>query len=116
MDGLNNSKYEDSIKFETTNLIAKLLLKGFFNELQELLDTIDFNNVYEAGCGNGYITEFLRNKYPYAKLRTMDIDEDKISVAKTRVEGVAFTVGNIPLETRLRKIPLGAQYYIVTEG
>ncbi|MDR1850292.1 MAG: class I SAM-dependent methyltransferase [Zoogloeaceae bacterium] len=92
MENLNNY---DAIKYETNNPIAKLILKNFFDALEILLDTIHAENVYEVGCGNGYVTEFLKRQYPKAHISAMDIDGQKVAIAKTRIEGINFSVGTI---------------------
>ena len=86
---------EDAIKYETKNPISKTLLKGYFNALEELLRTISFNNVYEAGCGNGYITKFIRNKYNSIAISASDVSENKILVAKEEISNVSFSIENI---------------------
>jgi len=92
-------KNEDAQKYETNNPIARWILKNFFARFYDLLRAIHFTTIYEAGCGNGYVTEFIKRKYPDARISAMDFDEGKIAVAKSRVEGVDFSVGNI-YETR----------------
>jgi len=86
---------EDAVKFETKNPIAKALLRGFFKKLNGLLDIVAFETVYDAGCGCGYVTEFVQQKYPATVIDAMDIDEDKLAQAKKRCPGVNFLSGDI---------------------
>ena len=86
---------EDVVKYETRNPVSKILLKGFFNALEDLLKTINFNNVYEAGCGNGFVTGFVRDKYNAVDISASDISESKVSAAKEKVLNVNFSVGSI---------------------
>ena len=95
MEREKNSNKEDAIKYETGNPISKLLLKGFFNALEDLLGSISFDNVYEAGCGNGFVTRFIRNKYKTVAIGASDISESKISVAKEEVLNVDFSIDSI---------------------
>ena len=90
-----NAIKEDVIKYETNNPVSKALLKGFFNALEDLLGIIDFNNIYEAGCGNGYVTRFIKNKYDGVTISASDISENKISLAKREVSNVSFSVASI---------------------
>jgi len=89
------TKNKDAVKYETKNPIARSLLKNFFAGVGSLTDTIKFANIFEAGCGNGYVTEFLRANYPHASITAIDIEDEKVEVAKARVKDVIFSVGNI---------------------
>jgi ubiquinone/menaquinone biosynthesis C-methylase UbiE len=91
--GVSNN--EDAKKYETSNPLARLLLKNFFSSVDSLLHQIDFDNICEVGCGCGYVTEFIKQQFPQTPISAIDINEEKIAVAKTRVDGVAFTVGTI---------------------
>jgi hypothetical protein len=54
---------EDTIKYETNNTIYKFIFKNFFNNLRELLLKANPNNIFEYGCGNGYVTEFIKQTF-----------------------------------------------------
>ena len=57
-------------------------------QLVGLLKTLKFRNVLEVGCGFGRITELI---YPMAHDYTaVDISEDQIAAAKSRVPGASF--------------------------
>ncbi len=88
-------KNEDSIKYETRNPISQMILRNFFVNLKNMVSTIEFKNIYEAGCGNGYVTEKLVQFYPQIPIKAIDIDNAKISIAKARMEGVDFSVASI---------------------
>ena len=92
---MKNNKEDDIIKYETKNPISKMLIKGFFKHLDALLRGISFGSVFEAGCGNGYITEFIKNGYPDALITAIDIEEEKIEEAKKRKNVADFSVGSI---------------------
>jgi 2-polyprenyl-3-methyl-5-hydroxy-6-metoxy-1,4-benzoquinol methylase len=92
---MNNNENIDALKYETNNPISRLLVKNFFTNLDTILSTIQFKDVYEAGCGNGYVTEYIMQQYPNSNITAIDIDRKKIEIAKNRVEGVIFTVGSI---------------------
>lgn len=51
-------------KYNTANPIAKIMLNNFKRELIRLCRQVNFDNIYEAGCGEGnlafYLHEFFR--------------------------------------------------------
>ena len=89
------NKNEDVAKYETNNPILKLILRNFFERTNCLMNTIDFESVFEVGCGNGYVTDFIKRQHPRADIQAMDINEEKLSVAKARLKDVNFSVGTI---------------------
>jgi len=82
-------------KNESRNPIAKQIMKRFYRNLGDLTKTINFETVYEAGCGSGYVTKFLKEKHRKAKIYATDIDEEKLELAKTRASDVDFSFGDI---------------------
>jgi len=90
-----NCKEEDEVKYETKNFIAKMLVRGFYSGLNDLLKSIEFESVYDVGCGAGHITEFVHLQYPEVDIQATDIDEDKLSIARERVKDVDFKSGDI---------------------
>ncbi len=50
-------------KYTTRNPIARLLLRGFFNKLENLVSYVDPPKIHEVGCGEGYlISRFANDK------------------------------------------------------
>jgi len=80
MNSIETKKLNE--KYESNNPIAKLLVKGFFSHMGNLLDSISFSTVYEAGCGDGYITRYLCNRYPKCEIIASDISLDELKIAK----------------------------------
>jgi ubiquinone/menaquinone biosynthesis C-methylase UbiE len=92
---MDTSKNVDGKKYETSNPIVKFVLDNFFDDIKTMMSTIDFETIYEVGCGNGYVTQFIKNNFSNAEIKAIDINSDKIDVAKARVKDVEFSVGNI---------------------
>lgn len=82
-------------KYESKNPIAKLLMTGFFNSMQELLCNINYDTIYEAGCGEGYVTNFIANLNKNAKICASDISDKKIQEASKFVPSAQFSVESI---------------------
>jgi 2-polyprenyl-3-methyl-5-hydroxy-6-metoxy-1,4-benzoquinol methylase len=86
---------EDVIKYETRNPLAQRLLRGFFSALGALGRDIQFSSVYEAACGEGYITEFLIESFRGITVNSTDISESKIAIARQRVPNGNFSTVSI---------------------
>lgn len=82
-------------KYESKNPIARALMKGFFQSIEDCLKEISFQNVYEAGCGEGYVTEFISKMRPDASIQASDISEKTVQEARKRVPQADFQVGSI---------------------
>ena len=95
MNTTKHLKNEDVNKYETKNPIVRLVHNNFFGCQRRLMNGIDFETVFEAGCGGGYVTEFIKQQFPTAEIYAMDINEEKLSLAKARIKDVQFSVGTI---------------------
>ncbi len=50
-------------KYNSKNKIEQILMNGFFKVLSECLVCIDFENILEAGCGEGEVINYI-SKFP----------------------------------------------------
>lgn len=84
-------------KYHAQNPIVKWMMKGFFNDISELLGMLEDKPaaIFEAGCGEGEITCFLKGLYPEASIDAFDISEKVISEAEKKNPEINFYVGNI---------------------
>lgn len=84
-------------KYNTTNPIAKLLMKNFFIALEDLLNEVgNVNSVLEAGCGEGNVTNFLRQKLSKeCTIDAFDVSQKVILEAKSQFKGINFSQGSI---------------------
>lgn len=52
--------------------------------------------ILDVGCGEGTVTNFLREEFPKAdRVIGVDISEEMISIAKKSYQGIEFTVGEM---------------------
>ena len=56
----------------------------------------EFNNILDIGCGTGNYTKLLRDRFPSARIKAIDISEDMIRIAgnKLRDEKTEFLVAD----------------------
>jgi 2-polyprenyl-3-methyl-5-hydroxy-6-metoxy-1,4-benzoquinol methylase len=82
-------------KYETNNGIENKIMGYFWKNMRDLLNAIDFSSVYEAGCGEGYVSEYLSRVYQNKKWSASDISKEVIEQAGIRVPHVRFSVKSI---------------------
>lgn len=83
-------------KYASKNPIEKAMMKGFFDTVKKVLDRtgLSFASIYDAGCGEGHFTEYLRKWYPSAAITASDISESAIAEAREEYKAL-----NICFET-----------------
>lgn len=82
-------------KYNNSNKIVKYLMNGFFSSIKELLKDIKFKNVMEAGCGEGYVSDFVYRNYRNLHIDSFDISEKVINQAKKDFPYINFSTGSI---------------------
>ena len=99
-------------KYASKNPIERAMMKGFFDTVQKTLSKtgIAFDSIYDAGCGEGHFTEYLRKWYPNAKITASDISETAVNGAKEEYKEL-----NINFETAdIYALDTSAKYSLVT--
>jgi 2-polyprenyl-3-methyl-5-hydroxy-6-metoxy-1,4-benzoquinol methylase len=72
-------------KYTQTNAITRRLLDGFFHAVGDSVSGLDVKNALEAGCGEGFSTQRLRDMLPPgATLRASDVEQRLVDEARLR--------------------------------
>jgi len=82
-------------KYNSSNPIVQKLMRGFFTSIENILYGIDYQNVLEAGCGEGRIADFLYRNRQDIQLDAFDISEKVIEQAKKNYPYIHFSTGSI---------------------
>ncbi|MCK8059985.1 MULTISPECIES: bifunctional 2-polyprenyl-6-hydroxyphenol methylase/3-demethylubiquinol 3-O-methyltransferase UbiG [unclassified Fusibacter] len=86
-------------KYENKKKLIQLIMKGYFKDFDRMLASIEFNSVYEAGCGEGHISQHVyKNRgtdKKNIKILASDISERIISKAKVDYPHIDFQVSTI---------------------
>lgn len=97
-------------KYASKNPIEKAMMSGFFNTVRKALASTGaaYDSIYDAGCGEGHFTEYLRKWYPAAGITASDISETKIEGARMeyRELNINFEVSDIYRLDTSRKFSL----------
>ena len=67
-------------KYQSNNPIAQYLMNGFFKSFDELTQCQLDSDVFEVGCGEGYLSRRLASKG--CNVTAIDVEEDIISQAQ----------------------------------
>lgn len=81
-------------KYGSKNFFVKQIMKGFFKDFEKLLVLIQFNNVLDAGCGEGHIAHLIKSKFN-TDIEAFDLGSQVIEVAKTTYSDIDFRVCSI---------------------
>lgn len=76
-------------KYESEGSIGNMLVKNFFKHIYGLIP-IKAHTALEVGCGAGYSTEKLQEKFPHIQWTGSDISETLTAMAKQRVPHAKF--------------------------
>ncbi len=50
------------------------------------IEAENFCNILDIGCGTGNYTSLLKNKFPYARIKALDISQNMIKIAKEKLD------------------------------
>ncbi|MFC1566980.1 class I SAM-dependent methyltransferase [bacterium] len=78
----NKSKHS---KYTTTNPISIYLINRFFDKVKSILNTLRFENILDAGCGEGLLLSHLKNDLSGRKIQAIDLDPLEIETAKKNI-------------------------------
>lgn len=87
--GLLQPKYE-----EDTSRLTRFALSRFYKALGDLLDQIEVQRVFDAGCGEGHILQkFLQGRYPH--VYGADLDMERLGYAQQQLPAANLVRGNL---------------------
>ncbi|MGI6153288.1 MAG: class I SAM-dependent methyltransferase [Christensenellaceae bacterium] len=69
-------------------------MSGFFRDLQAYLDSISFDSVLEAGCGEGKVFEYVTSNYKPSNACAFDLGEDVVKEARAFLPQYADNIHN----------------------
>lgn len=81
-------------KYESKNIIERKLMQGFFHSIDQMLTKVKFNNVLEAGCGEGRVTHYIKSTYQ-CSIQGFDIGEEAVEKAKISYPDIPFCIQSI---------------------
>jgi len=94
-DGIEVGNFYD--KYNSRNPIVKVLMQGFANNLNSLVNCTGAKDVHEVGCGEGYwICEWASKGL---KTRGSDFSRIAIDLARNNLESL-----NLEIDLKVRKI------------
>lgn len=86
-------------KYQDNGLIINLIMKGYFKNLDRVLDDITYHTVYEAGCGEGYISQHVYDhnleRQRNVHITASDISGKVVGRAKADFPQINFKVKSI---------------------
>lgn len=82
-------------KYQSKNILVKMLLRKFLNNLNNMVNSIGIVNILELGCAEGFIINYLKLCNTNFIFEGVDISKEAIEIAKELNPGVNFKVNDI---------------------
>lgn len=98
---MNSVQFEGNYfdKYQNNSRIINHIMNGFFKNFSFLIDSIEYSKVYEAGCGEGFISQYVFNHNKetnsIVQIYASDISENVIIKAKNDYPQIQFYVNTI---------------------
>lgn len=83
-------------KHTAENPLYRWHLEAFHDTLYEMLERAEPGSVLDAGCGEGFVTGYLKRRDPSLELTGLDVDEEAVAYARSRFgDEACFETGSI---------------------
>ena len=84
-------------KYETANPIARVMVRGFMDNITDLVAASGCNDAHQVGCGEGFLSALLSQRLPELTIRASDWSEEIIGEARTlhAASGVDYSVRDL---------------------
>lgn len=82
-------------KYNSKNPVVRYIMGNFFKSMEKLIGSLEYNSVFDAGCGEGNVTSFIYKIRRKIKIEAMDISEKVINEAKQNLPNIKFHCGSI---------------------
>lgn len=69
-------------KYDNSNPLQKFLIKGFQANILNIAKNLEIRSVLDAGCGEGYVMNLLRQYSPETEMTGLDISEKALQEAR----------------------------------
>lgn len=88
-------KFGNYQKYNNSNPLQKLLIKSFQANILDITKNLEVKNILDAGCGEGYVINFLRQHLPIIEMTGLDISKEALGAAYRLNPQVDFYSENI---------------------
>jgi len=80
--------------YDTLALFQKELAEELLNQLSAISYQLSAIKILDIGCGTGFLTYGLAEKFPYANIFGVDISHDMLKVARGKMGGGKWEAGS----------------------
>jgi trans-aconitate methyltransferase len=82
-------------KYESGNPVLRALIGRFQRRVTARLAGLDFRTVLDAGCGEGYLSRVLLDRFPGIVLSGFDLSPEAVAAAARRCPEGTFRAGGV---------------------
>lgn len=97
-DAVTTDTYESTnlSKHTASNWLYRKHLESFFEKLFEMVSKTECESLLDAGCGEGFVVDFLAERLPDIKITGVDVSEKAIAYANQHFgEKARFRTGSV---------------------
>jgi 2-polyprenyl-3-methyl-5-hydroxy-6-metoxy-1,4-benzoquinol methylase len=94
-------------KYATGNPISRYLVNNFLANMRQLAESIEFSNIFDAGCGEGMVLKSLEDIMKEKDCRAIDLEPAEVRDATINLPFCKVEVGsiyNIPEQDNKREL------------
>lgn len=79
-------------KYATKNPVAKSLMQGFINSINQLVASTQVSQISEVGCGEGHLSIALANSHPGICLSASDFSAQIVELAQENAHNAGVNI------------------------
>jgi SAM-dependent methyltransferase len=94
-----NLRYGNLQKYQNPNPIQQALINRFLAAISQQVSATNANSILDAGCGEGFATEYVRSQHPNRRFFGLDLDEAALACGRSwhpRIVGNRGDVFHLP--------------------
>ncbi len=92
---MKDVKIKTNFKYVSKNPISRVLVDNFNNTIRKILNTIEFESILDAGCGEGITFKMIENQIAGKKCTGFDLDPVHIEMSKKNAGNYEYKLGDI---------------------
>ena len=91
----NNIWQGNKDKHTSINPLIKVLMNKYYSDLLKLVKSVNPKKILDAGCGEGFIADKMKNMMPQAIIEGVDIEDSYLEYGKSHFKKLILKKGSL---------------------
>jgi SAM-dependent methyltransferase len=93
-------------KYSSIGFLKRKLISNFIYKIENLIKNINPQTILELGCGEGFVSGWINNKYPQIKITGADINKNDLALLRHKFKNIETilldleTIDNLNFDNR----------------